>query len=98
MQSFGLFQISYVNVLHWNVTLGWDKIPAINFYSQPRDKQIYFPPSRGMGVGGGGEGGGERVRVRQTSTTPGLNKAQTMGANASSFIPLTMFCSLNLFY
>lgn len=97
MQSFGLFQISYVNVLRRNVTLGWDKIPAINFYSQPRDKQIYFPPSREIG-GGGCEGGGEHIRVRRTSTTLRLNKAQTMGANASSFIPLTMFCSLNLFY
>lgn len=44
MQSFGLFQISYVNVLWVNVTLGWDKISAINFCSQWRDKQIYFPP------------------------------------------------------
>lgn len=46
MQSFELFQISYVNVLRVNVTLGWDKISAINFYSQQRDKQIYFPPHR----------------------------------------------------
>lgn len=56
MQSFELFQISYVNVLRVNVTLGWDKISAINFYSQRRDKQIYFPPSRGIGGGGGEEG------------------------------------------
>lgn len=52
MQSFELFQISYVNVLRVNVTLGWDKISAINFYSQQRDKQIYFPPLRELVVEG----------------------------------------------
>lgn len=50
MQSFELFQISYVNVLRVNVTLGWDKISAINFYSQRRDKQIYFPSLRELVV------------------------------------------------
>lgn len=52
MQSFELFQISYVNVLRVNVTLGWDKISAINFYSQRRDKQIYFPSLRELVVEG----------------------------------------------
>ena len=52
MQSFELFQISYVNVLRVNVTLGWDKISAINFYSQRRDKQIYFPALRELVVEG----------------------------------------------
>lgn len=52
MQSFGFFQISYVNVLRVNATLGWDKISAINFYSQRRDKHIYFPPLRELVVEG----------------------------------------------
>lgn len=56
MQSFELFQISYVNVLCVNVTLGWDKISAINFYSQRRDKQIYFPPLRELVVEGARRG------------------------------------------
>lgn len=56
MQSFELFQISYVNVLRVNVTLGWDKISAINFYSQWRDKQIYFPALRELVVEGARRG------------------------------------------
>jgi hypothetical protein len=52
MQSFGLFQISYVNVLRVNVRLGWDKISAINFYSQWKDKQMYFPSLRELVVEG----------------------------------------------
>lgn len=40
-KSFGLLEISYVNVLRANVTLGRDEVLAINSRRQRIDKQIY---------------------------------------------------------